>query len=361
MRLGIIGLPQSGKTTIFNALTRGNQPTTTGGGRFEVHTAVVDVPDPRVDRLSAMFHPKKTTYAKVTFADIAGLDGSTGPTGQMARSGISGQLLNQLTQMDGFILVVRAFADDNIPHPAGPVNPQRDVETMAEEFLLNDLIAVERKLERLEEERKKGAGRDKAVIQREKELFDKLHAQLSENKPLRQMTFNPEEEKSLAGFGFLSLKPMLAVPNLGEDQDGITITPGAGVETLPLRGKLEMEIAQLPPDEAEMFMAEYGLEESSLARMIRMAYQILSVQSFFTVGEDEVRAWTVRIGAAAPEAAGAIHSDLQKGFIRAEVVSYEDLIALGGMAEARAKGKLHVEGKEYVVKDGDIVHIRFNI
>ncbi|NUM48802.1 MAG: redox-regulated ATPase YchF [Anaerolineales bacterium] len=355
MRLGIIGLPQSGKTTIFNALTRGNQPISMGGGRFEVHTSVVDVPDPRVDRLSAMFRPKKTTYTKVTFADIAGLDGSTG------QSGISGQLLNQLTQMDGFILVVRAFPDDNIPHPAGSVNPQRDTETMAEEFLLNDLIAVERKLERLEEEKKKGAGRDKGLVQREKDLFDKLHAQLSENQPLRYLTLNAEEEKILAGFGFLSLKPILLVPNLAEDQAEVSLDPGAGVETLPLRGKLEMEIAQLPADEAEMFMAEYGLEESSLSRMIHMAYQILGVQSFFTVGEDEVRAWTVPIGATAPEAAGAIHSDLQKGFIRAEVVSYEDLITLGGMAEARAKGKLHVEGKEYIVKDGDIVHIRFNL
>ncbi|HNB50305.1 MAG TPA: redox-regulated ATPase YchF [Anaerolineales bacterium] len=355
MRLGIIGLPQSGKTTIFNALTRGNQPTSMGGGRFEVHTSVVDVPDPRVDRLSAMFRPKKTTYTKVTFADIAGLDGAAG------QSGISGQLLNQLTQMDGFILVIRAFADDNNPHPAGSVNPQRDLETMAEEFLLNDLIAVERKLERLEEEKKKGAGRDKGLVQREKELFDKLHAQLSDNQPLRYLTLNAEEEKILAGFGFLSLKPILVVPNLAEDQAEVSIDPGPGVETLPLRGKLEMDIAQLPPDEAEMFMAEYGLEESSLARMIHMAYQTLGVQSFFTVGEDEVRAWTVHIGATAPEAAGEIHSDLQKGFIRAEVVSYDDLIALGGMAEARSKGKLHVEGKEYIVKDGDIVHIRFNL
>ena len=355
MRLGIIGLPQSGKTTIFNALTRGNQPTSMGGGRFEVHTSVVDVPDPRVDVLSGMFNPKKTIYAKVTFADIAGLDGSTG------QAGISGQLLNQLTQMDGFILVVRAFADDNIPHPAGAVNPQRDLETMGEEFLLNDLIAVERKLERLEEEKKKGAGRDKGVIQREKELFDKLHAALSDNKPLRELALNGEEERILSGFGFLSRKPLLVVPNLSDDQDTVPLQPDPGAAMLPLRGKLEMEIAQLPPDEAALFLAEYGLEESSLSRMIHMAYQLLGVQSFFTVGEDEVRAWTVRIGATAPEAAGVIHSDLQKGFIRAEVVTYEDLVALGSLAEARGKGKLRVKGKEYVVKDGEIVHIRFNL
>jgi ribosome-binding ATPase YchF (GTP1/OBG family) len=170
-----------------------------------------------------------------------------------------------------------------------------------------------------------------------------------------------EDEKILSGFGFLSLKPILIVPNLAEDQARVEITPSQGVATLPLRGKLEMEISQLPPDEAEMFLAEYDLAESSLARMIHMAYQILGVHSFFTVGEDEVRAWTVRIGATAPEAAGVIHTDLQKGFIRAEVIAYDDLVALGGMSEARAKGKLRVEGKEYVVKDGEIVHIRFNL
>jgi ribosome-binding ATPase len=355
MQLGIIGLPQSGKTTIFNTLTRGNQPTTMGGGRFEVHTSVVDVPDPRVDRLSAMFHPKKTTYAKVTFADIAGLNGSAG------QPGISGQLLNQLTQMDGFLLVVRAFENDNIPHSAGSVNPQRDAETMAEEFLLNDLIAIERKLVRLEEERKKGAGRDKAVVQRERELFERLQIALSDNQSLRELDYTAEEVKTLSGFGFLSLKPILIVPNLAEDQETVELEIGSGVATLPLRGKLEMEIAQLSADEAEMFMAEYGVKESSLARMIRMAYRLLGVLSFFTVGDDEVRAWTVRIGATAPEAAGAVHSDLQKGFIRAEVISYDDLIELGGMAVARSRGKLRVEGKDYVVKDGEIVHVRFNI
>ena len=355
MQLGIIGLPQSGKTTIFNALTRGNQPTTMGGGRFEVHTAIVEVSDPRVDVLSNIFHPKKTIYAKVTFADIAGLDGSAG------QSGISGQLLNQLTQMDGFLLVVRCFEDENIPHPSGSINPQRDFETMAEEFLLNDLIAVERKLERLDEERKKGGGRDKVVIQREKELFEKLHAVLSENSSLREVSLNPEEEKMMAGYGFLSRKPLLMVLNLSEEQTPPSVQPGSGIPVIPLRGRLEMDIAQLPPDEAEIFLQEYGLEETSLARMIRMAYQQLGLQSFFTVGEDEVRAWTVRVGASAPEAAGVIHSDLQKGFIRAEVITYDDLVELGGMAEARSKGKLRVEGKDYIVKDGEIVHIRFNI
>jgi GTP-binding protein YchF len=352
MKLGIIGLPQSGKTTIFNALTGGDQPTTTSGGRIEVHTAVVDVPDPRVDKLSGMFNPKKTIYAKVTYADIAGLDGSAG------KSGISGNLLNQLSQMDGFIHVVRCFQDDNVPHPAGSVDPQRDVETMLSELLLNDLVAVERKLERLVEERKKG-GTDKTLNERQTALFQRLDEALSDNQPLRQLDFTPDELKEMASYGLLTRKPVLTVFNLGEGQSAPSLDLDHA--SVSMQGKLEMEIAQLPPEDAAMFMEEYGIEEPGLNRMIRLSYDLLGQQSFFTVGEDEVRAWTVDRGASAVEAAGAIHTDLQKGFIRAEVVSYEDLTSLGGMNEAKSKGKLRLEGKEYVVQDGDIVHIRFNL
>ena len=352
MKLGIIGLPQSGKTTLFNALTRGNKPTTASAGRIEVHTAVVDVPDPRVDKLSAMFKPRKTIYAKVTYADIAGLEGGA------AKSGISGQLLNQLTQMDGFLLVVRAFANDNVPHPAGSVDARRDAESMLGELLLNDLIAVERKLERLVEERKKG-GTDKVLNERQTALFNRLHKALNEGIPLRKLDFNAEEARELASFGLLTRKPILTVFNLGEGD------PAPAIEldhpSVCLMGKLEMEIAQLDPMDANLFLKEYGIEELSLSRMIKLSYDLLHLQSFFTVGEDEVRAWTVQRGAPAVEAAGAIHTDLQRGFVRAEVVAYEDLISLGGMAEAKAKGKLRLEGKEYPVKDGDIMHVRFNL
>ena len=352
MKLGIIGLPQSGKTTIFNALTRGNAPTTASAGRIEIHTAVVDVPDPRVDKLSAMFKPKKTIYAKVTYADIAGLE-----TGA-AKTGISGQLLNQLAQMDGFILVVRAFADDNVPHPAGSVDAKRDVETMLSELLLNDLIAVERKLERLTEERKKG-GTDKVLNERQTILFNRLHEALNSNTPLRKLDFNPEESHELSSFGLLSRKPILTVFNLDESQ----AVPSIQLDhpSVALMGKLEMEMVQLSADDAEVFMKEYGIEELSLSKMIKLSYDLLRLQSFFTVGEDEVRAWTTRRGASAVEAAGEIHTDIQRGFVRAEVVAYEDLISLGGMNEAKTKGKLRLEGKEYLVKDGDIMHIRFNI
>lgn len=352
MKLGIIGLPQSGKTTIFNALTRGNTPTTASAGRFEVHTAVVDVPDPRVTRLSEMFKPRKTIFAKVTYADIAGLEAGS------AKSGISGQLLNQLAQMDAFLHVVRCFENDNVPHPAGSLDPIRDANGMIEELLLNDLITVERKLDRLTEERKKG-GTDKADNERQTALFQRLHAVLSENTPLRKADVTQEEEKLLASFGLLTRKPVLTVFNLSEGQSGPSIT--LDHEAVSLQGKLEMEIAQLPPEDAAVFMQEYGIEELSLNRMIRLSYDLLNQQSFFTVGEDEVRAWTTRRGATAQESAGEIHTDLQRGFVRAEVVAYDDLISLGSMHEAKAKGKFRLEGKEYPVKDGDIVHIRSGI
>jgi len=354
MRLGIIGLPQSGKTTVFNALTRGHQPLTTSGGRFDVHTGVVDVPDMRIDRLSALFKPKKTIYAKVTYADIAGLEGS--------RSAISGQLLNILTQMDGLVHVVRSFEDENVPHPSGSVNPLRDIATMDSELLLNDMIAVERKLERLAEERKKGGGLEKAVIERETVLFERFRDTLSKETPLREIELTAEDEKTLSGFGFLTRKPMLVLLNLHEGQELPPVAYTHPHSNLAdLQGKLEMEIAQLSAEDAELFMAEYGISELGLEKVIRLSYDLLGLISFFTVGPDEVRAWTIQRGASAFEAAGEIHTDLQRGFIRAEVIPYDELVALGGLSEAKAKGRLRLEGKEYVVRDGEIVHIRFNV
>jgi len=352
MKLGIIGLPQSGKTTLFNALTRGNAPTTASAGRIEVHQAVVDVPDPRVDLLSKMFNPRKTIYSKVTYADIAGLEGDS------AKSGISGQLLNQLNQMDALILVVRAFESDLVMHPNGSVNPLRDVEAMTGELLLNDLIAVERKLEKLTDERKKG-GTDKTVNARQTELFEKLHKALSDSKPLRELEFTHEEDKELSSFGLLTRKRLLTVFNLGEGQSA----PEAKLDhpSVALMCKLEMEIAQLSADDAAVFMEEYGLKELSLNRMINLSYELLQELTFFTVGEDEVRAWVTRRGATAQEAAGEIHTDLSRGFVRAEVVAYEDLVSLGGMNEAKAKGKFRLEGKEYIVKEGDIMHVRSSL
>jgi ribosome-binding ATPase len=352
MKLGIIGLPQSGKTTIFNALTRGDAPTTASAGRFEVHTAVVDVPDERVTKLSAMFNPRKTIYAKVTYADIAGLEAGS------AKSGISGQLLNQLAQMDGFLLVVRAFESDLVMHPSGSVDPKRDVESMLGELLLNDLIAVERKLERLADEKRKG-GTDKSINERQTVLFTRLLEALNNNIPLRKLEYSPRNRRNFPRtvcsraslcWSFSTLVNRQSAPQMELD-----------VPSVALMGKLEMEMAQLSAEDAAMFMEEYGIRELSLNRMITLSYELLQVQSFFTVGEDEVRAWETRIGATAQESAGEIHTDLMRGFVRAEVVAYDDLISLGSMAEAKAKGKFRLEGKEYIVKDGDIVHIRSSL
>ena len=359
MRLGIIGLPQSGKTTVFNALTRGDRPVgaahVTGGGRFEVQTGVVPVPDERVDVLSRLFKPRKTIYAQVTYADIAGVEASG------EKGGFSGPLLNQLATMDGYLHVVRAFDNPTVPHPNGSMNSGRDLAAVDGELLLNDMLAVERKLERLAEDAHKGIIKDKVLHTQELAIFNQLKAQLETGRPLRDMPMAPADERLLSSFQLLTRKPMLVVFNTGDDQPDLANLPTTDpTPRVALQGKLEMEIAQLPPDEAAVFLEEYGIAEPSLNRMIRLSYDLLGLESFFTVGEDEVRAWTVRRSATAPEAAGEIHTDLQKGFIRAEVASYADLTQAGGYAELKSHGKLRLEGKEYIVKDGDILNIRFS-
>lgn len=360
MKLGIIGLPQSGKTTLFNALTRGDQPTTTGGGRFEVRTAIVEVPDSRFDRLVTLFNPRKTTRARVTYADINGLEHQD--SNGRNKNGLGGPLLNQLGQMEGFLHVVRVFADANVAHPLGSVDPERDISVMDAELLLNDLIIVERRLERLAEDRKRGGLKDRAQNEREAALLERLHSALVAEQPLRDLDLTIEEEKIISGFSLLTRKPVMILLNLGDDQTPPAIQyPHRRSRVTALKGKLEMELSQLPPEDAEVFMAEYGIEKLGLSRVIEFSYELLDRQSFFTVGEDEVRAWAIRCGATAYEAAGAIHTDLQKGFIRAEVIDQAELLTLGGLSEARMKGKLRLEGKEYLVQDGEIVHIRFNI
>ncbi len=359
MKLGIIGLPQSGKTTIFNALTRGDRPVghSAGGGRFEVQTAVVNVPDPRVDTLSAMFKPRKSIYAQVTYADIAGL------AAEGDKGGFSGPLLGQLATMEGFLHVVRVFDNPLVPHPNGSVEAARDLAAVEGELLLNDMLAVERKLERLADDQRKGIVKDKGLHSQETALFGRLQEALGAGQPLRDLELSAADEKALSSYQLLTRKPMLVVFNVGDERpDPASLPPYAHAHSAVevLQGKLEMEIAQLPPDEAEVFLAEYGIEEPSLNRMIRVSYDLLGLQSFFTVGEDEVRAWTVKRGATAPEAAGEIHTDLQKGFIRAEVASYPELMEAGGYTELKARGRLRLEGKEYVVQDGDILNIRFS-
>ncbi len=353
MRIGIIGLPNSGKTTIYNALTRSHIETGPfSTGQVEIHTAVVNVPDPRVDTLTVMFKPRKTIYAQVIYSDIAGL----------AKGGtVGGPLLNAIAANDVLMLVARSFADEDVAHPDNRIDPARDFVAIETEFILNDMSVIENRLSRLVGQKSRGSIPERQKMEKEEVLLQRLAAVLEEEKPLRGIEISDEERKLLGGFGLLSLKPLLRAINGGDDDDESAFADLLDDNTFFLRGRLEAEIAQMEPEEAAEFLADFGIDEPGLNRAIRRCYNLLGVISFFTVGEDEVRAWTVRRGAPAPEAAGVIHSDLQKGFIRAETIAYTDLMAAGSMAEARKLGKLRLEGKEYAVQDGDILNIRFNV
>lgn len=356
MNIGIIGLPSSGKTTVFNALTRGQAETGTyHAGTFSVNMGAVSVPDERVDRLSAMYKPRKTIYAQVQFKDVAGIEG-----GSSKGSSLSGRLLNELGGNDALLHVVRAFTNLSVPHPNGSINPRRDYDALETELILSDMAVIEKRLERLRKER------TRSEQPLELPLMERLYAHLEDQKPLRSADLTNEEEKLLRSYSLLSLKPMVVVLNVNDDANASEAEQQLAEHLgkailLQLRGKLEMELAQMEAADAAVFLEEFGLSEPGLERVIRASYDLLGVQSFFTVGEDEVRAWTVRRGAAAVEAAGVIHSDLAKGFIRAEVVSYQDLIATGSIPEARRVGKFRLEGRDYIVKDGDILHVRFNL
>jgi hypothetical protein len=355
MRLGIIGLPSSGKTTLFNALTRSNLPTgeMSGGDRVEVHTSAVDVPDKRLVDVSKIFSPRKTTYTKVTYADIGGLTIGAG------RGGLPGELVNQLEQVDGLLLVVRAFENPAVPHPHGELDPARDVRGVMAEFLLHDMVTVERRLEKLEEDRQKG-GREVGEIEREQALFTRLMEVLGGGKPLREADLSPEEQQRVGGFGLLSMIPILVVCNTSDEGAPIGLVEGDDPNIL-IHGKIEMEIAQLPPEDEGDFLTEYGISEPGRERVIRASYDALGLLTFFTGNDEEARAWTLKQGSTCLDAADTIHSDIARGFIRAEVIAWDELVALGSLAVARAQGKLRVEGKDYIVSDGDVLYIRFNV
>ena len=357
MEIAVTGLPGSGQSTVFAALA-GRALPLEGARRGEAPVAVVKVPDARVPALAELFNPRKVTPAEVRYVEAPGLTHAGRATEGWTA------LLTQLRQADAILLVVRAFDDPAYPHPAGSVDPARDLGEMQAELLLADMMAVEKRLERLERETKAGAKPQQA---QERELLMRCKVKLDAGEPLRELEWSAAERKLVSGFGFLTLKPLLLLANSGAETPAEQLQPltaeaaRLGAPFLALDGKLEKELVELEPAEQAEMLAAFGLEEPALGRAIRASYAVLDLISFFTVGEDEVRAWTIKRGATAPEAAGAIHSDLQRGFIRAEVVTAPDLLRLRTLAEARRHGLLRSEGKSYVVQDGDVINVLFNV
>ncbi|HZT73502.1 MAG TPA: redox-regulated ATPase YchF [Terriglobales bacterium] len=352
MKTGIVGLPQVGKTALFSMLT-GVTPV---AGRREDAVGVAKVPDDRLERLAELYHPRKLTHATLELVDVASL------TEASLRDGTG---IAELRGVDALIHVVRAFEDPSVPHAGGGIDPRRDIARLEFDLIVSDLGQVEKRRERVQKDLKKQRS---AALADEAALLERMQAQLEAEKPLRTMALTAAEEKLTRGFQFLSQKPILYALNVGEDQAadlaGAVAAADLAAEPAPKTGvvavcaKIEAEIAGLPGEEAAAFLASYGLQESGLTRLARAAYQLLGLISFFTAGEDECRAWTIAAGTRAVDAAAAIHTDLAKHFIRAEVIRWDELLALGGEAAAREKGKLRLEGKDYIVKDGDVMHIR---
>ena len=361
MKTAIIGLANSGKTTIFNALTGLNLEVTSFPSlTAEPHSGIVRVPDIRLIRLTEKFKPKKTTQATVEYVDYIGL--TKGDIDQNRK------VFDLIRDADAIVHVVRGFEDEAITHPMGSVNARRDAETVEMEMIFGDLELVEKRLSRMEEGAKKGKKPDEA----EQKLLLKCKEALEEETALRDLVFTEEEQKAMRSLQFMSIKPQLVVLNVSEEEinSAKTVTEtrelhdffkGEQVRVLNLCGKIEMEIAQLPEDEAKAFLDDLGIAEPALNKLIHLSYELLGLISFLTAGEDEVRAWTIRRGTEAQKAAGKIHSDIERGFIRAEVVAYDDFMAHGSMAAAKDKGLVRLEGKTYEVKDGDIINFRFNV
>lgn len=355
MKTAIIGLPMVGKTSLFTILTGVTQETRMGS--TAVRTGVAKVPDPRVDALSELYQPPKITYATVEYVDAPAISKETlrDPA-----------YLASLRVADAFAQVLRVFQDETVPHEHGSVDPTRDFEDVETELILSDLVVVEKRLDRVDKDRKKTRNPD---LDKEYELLVRCKEALEANTPLRNLEFEAEDEKRIRGFQFLSQKPMLLVLNLGEEdaarlhevEEKYRSGPLAGKANTAVTavcGKIEAELAELPPAEAKEYLSSYGLNESGLQRIIEATYRLLGTMSFLTAGDTEVRAWTIPINSTAVKAAGAIHSDFEKKFIRAEVVNWKNLIDLGGYPGVREKGLLRLEGKEYVVRDGDVLVIR---
>lgn len=360
MQVTIVGLPGSGKTTVFNALTGGTAETGTfSGGRAAPNVGVVKVPDQRLDALSALFAPRKTTPADVTYVDVAL------PAGAAREGTVQPDVLALIRNADALLHVARGFEEGG----AAP-DPWRDVEEMDLEFTVADLSVVEKRLERLATQGRHGTPAEREAARMEEEVLSRLRPHLEEGHALRDAQLSDDEERLLRGYRFLTQKPVLVVLNLDEGQlpeaerleaEGRQRYPQASSAVAALAGKIEAEMAQLAPEDAAPFMEDLGIAEPSRGRVVRLTYELLGLLPFFTAGEDEVRAWTIRRGDTAVDAADAIHSDLARGFIRAEVVTVDDLLALGSFAEARKRGVLRSEGKGYEMRDGDVIQVLFNV
>jgi GTP-binding protein YchF len=366
MQIAIVGLAGSGKTTVFNTLTRGHAETG-GFGGLELHVGVVKVPDERLDRLAVIFKPKKIVHADVTYVDLPAPPPSS--DGRVGTEELPAEHLARLRESDALLHVVRAFENEAHPHPEGSVDASRDLERLDFEFVIADLALVDRRVERLKTSGRHGTQAERESNEREEIVLARLKEALEAGRPIRDVALEDDEEKAIRGFRFLTQKPVLVLLNIGEADlprsAELVGAIGAGydhrqaiVESLSAR--IEMELGELEPDEAAVFMEELGIGESGLDRLIGLSYRLLGLISFLTAGPDEVRAWPIRDGSTAVDAAGAIHTDLAKGFIRAETVAYEDLLELGSMAEARKHGRLRSEGKTYQVKDGDVLEVLFS-
>ena len=365
MKLGILGLPNVGKSTLFNAITNAcaesaNYPFCT----IDPNVGMVAVPDARLDRLSEMYHPKKTTPAVIEFVDIAGL-----VKGASKGEGLGNQFLSNIREVDAIVHVVRCFEDTNVIHVDGSVDPLRDIETINLELIFSDLEVLERRLSKVS----KAARMDKTCA-KELALLERIKEHLESGKPAKTMEADDEDERALLReYNLLTYKPVIYAANVAEEDladDGASNEKVAQVrkfagqedsEVFVICAQIEQEISELDEDEKTMFLEELGLSESGLEKLIRASYHILGLMSFLTAGEDETRAWTIKIGTKAPQAAGKIHSDFERGFIKAEVVNYRDLLEQGSLSAAREKGLVGIEGKDYVVKDGDVILFRFNV
>ncbi|MEA1958332.1 MAG: redox-regulated ATPase YchF [Chloroflexota bacterium] len=358
MEIGIIGLAKSGKTTVFNALTKGKADVGTYAAGPNI--GIAKVPDPRLDVLAKMYQPKKKTAAEVKYTDIAA------PT----KGELRGEMLNHISQTECLLHVVRAFKNENVPHIDGSVDSDRDIKAMDLELTISDLSIIEKRLRKIEDMLKSARVQEREAFHHEQALLGRIQSSLESETPLREIELTESELKSLSGYQFLSAKPMLIVFNIGEDmlpqaealeQEWRAKYKRPSVDVAAVCGELEMELAQLDDDEAEVFRTDMGITEAALNRIVKLSYELLGMISFLTTGSDEVKAWTVRRDTTAVQAAGKIHTDIERGFIKAEVISFDDLVKCGSIAEGRKHGLLHTEGKTHIVKDGDVINFLFNV